>query len=151
MPGVQQPAPVLAPSPGAEAAARADLRAQIARLERELSAAVVAGFPRREPEVIAGLRPGSLPPGPRLLDLGDLERVRDDLVAPLQRLRAGGAAPRLAAMRADPAAHRGERVTSAELGEPGCRVWAVRPRLGPLGRLAGWWRVVVSSGCPLPG
>ena len=36
-----------------------------------------------------------------------------------------------------------------DIGEPGCRDWHVRPRFGLLGMLAGWWRVVVSSGCPL--
>jgi hypothetical protein len=41
-------------------------------------------------------------------------------------------------------------VTNADVGEPGCRDWHVRPRFGLLGMLAGWWRVVVSSGCPLP-
>ena len=51
-------------------------------------------------------------------------------------------------MRADPAAHRWERVDSAELGEPGCRHWQVRPRLGLIGMLAGWWHVKLSSGCP---
>ena len=52
-------------------------------------------------------------------------------------------------MHAAPAEHRWVQVTSAELGLPGCRSWQVRPRLGPLGRLMGWWRVKVSSGCPL--
>lgn len=51
-------------------------------------------------------------------------------------------------MLADPDAHRGVTVTSDDLGEPGCTRWSVRPVLGPLGRLAGWWRVRISSGCP---
>ena len=38
---------------------------------------------------------------------------------------------------------------TADIGEPGCHDWHVRPRFGLLGMLAGWWRVVVSSGCPL--
>jgi hypothetical protein len=159
-----QPAPVAAPLPGADrgratagsrrtpppaagAAARRDLGDQIARLERDLAEALAAEFPRPEPA-----RPRPRAPvvaGPRLLSLGELELVRDDLAVRLARLRSGGAAPLLAAMLADPAGHRGAVVTSADLGEPGCRTWAVRPRLGPLGRLAGWWRVVVSSGCPL--
>jgi hypothetical protein len=42
-------------------------------------------------------------------------------------------------------------VTSADLGEPGCTVWRVRPRLGLIGMLMGWWRVKISSGCPLAG
>jgi hypothetical protein len=48
-----------------------------------------------------------------------------------------------------PERHRWERITSADLGEPGCRVWQVRPRLGLIGMLMGWWRVKISSGCPL--
>ena len=52
-------------------------------------------------------------------------------------------------MLADPAAHPWVRVSHADIGEPGCRDWHVRPRFGLLGMLAGWWRVVVSSGCPL--
>jgi hypothetical protein len=27
----------------------------------------------------------------------------------------------------------------------------VRPRLGLIGMLMGWWQVKLSSGCPLPG
>jgi hypothetical protein len=51
-------------------------------------------------------------------------------------------------MLADPARHRRERVTLAELGRPGCGVYSVRPRLGLVGMLAGWWEVTLSSGCP---
>jgi hypothetical protein len=50
----------------------------------------------------------------------------------------------------DPAAHPFARVKNEDVGEPGCCDWHVRPRFGLLGMLAGWWRVVVSSGCPLP-
>jgi hypothetical protein len=39
-------------------------------------------------------------------------------------------------------------VSNEELGEPGCTRFQVRPRLGLLGMLMNWWRVVVSSGCP---
>jgi hypothetical protein len=42
------------------------------------------------------------------------------------------------------------RVTQAQVGEPGCGFWEVRPRLGLIGMLMGWWCVKVSSGCPLP-
>ena len=48
----------------------------------------------------------------------------------------------------DSFAHRFERVTRADLGEPGCGAWHVRPRMGLLGMLAGWWEVKLSSGCP---
>jgi hypothetical protein len=128
-----------------EAAARRDLREQIARLERELACAVAAAFPRREP---AHPRRAPASATPRLLDLGELEAVRDELADRIARLRRPPAAERLAAMRAAPGEHRWERVTSAELGEPGCRHWQVRPRLGLIGMLAGWWHVKLSSGCP---
>ena len=52
-------------------------------------------------------------------------------------------------MRLEPGRYRWVRVYAADLGEPGCQSWQVRPRLGLLGMLMGWWRVVVSSGCPL--
>ena len=48
------------------------------------------------------------------------------------------------------AQHRFARVSCRELGEPGCGVWQVRPRLGLIGMLMGWWQVKLSSGCPLP-
>ena len=41
------------------------------------------------------------------------------------------------------------RVSNADIGEPGCKNWHVRPRLGPFGMLMNWWRVKISSGCPL--
>jgi len=52
-------------------------------------------------------------------------------------------------MSADPAGHKWIRVSNEDIGEPGCRHWHSRPRWGLLGMLKGWWRVRVSSGCPL--
>ena len=54
-------------------------------------------------------------------------------------------------MLAAPAEHKWLRISRADVGEPGCGHWHSRPRLGPLGMLMGWWRVKVSSGCPLSG
>ena len=142
----------LAPSAASERAARATLRVQIARLEREVSAAVIAAYPR--------LHPGpSIPSfaGPRLLSLGELERVRDALAGRLATLRAAAedqAAHQAVALReleqmlADPPAHKWERISNADLGRPGCTTYHVRPRAGLLGMLMGWWQVVVSGGCP---
>lgn len=148
--------PATAPHPGAgERAARDSLRAQVAKLERDLGLALV-GAPV---PVGAGLRSPRLA-GPRLLSLGELERTRDVLAGQLAGVRRALAevaeaqhAKRLLieAMLAEPGAHRWVRVTHADIGEPGCRSWHVRPRLGLIGMLAGWWHVKVSSGCPLAG
>ncbi len=66
-----------------------------------------------------------------------------------QLLRQAQSRALLERMFADPPAHKWMRVSNAQLGEPGCRHFHVRPRLGPVGLLAGWWHVKVSSGCPL--
>jgi len=114
-----------------ERAARADLRAQIAALEAR-----------------GGRAPGGV--GPRLLSLGELERIRDALAARSEPRTAPDPAARvlLERMLADPGAHRWARVPLAALGEPGCGAYVVRPRLGLIGMLAGWWQVKLSSGCP---
>src|SRR6185503_16457086 len=105
-----------------------------------------------------GPPPAALASGPRLLTLGELERVRDGLAGRLAHVRGEAEAQlqRQAESRAllermfdDPSAHQWLRVSNAQLGEPGCKHFHVRPRLGPIGLLAGWWHVKVSSGCPL--
>jgi len=137
-----------------ERAARRTLRDQIARLERELASACLDACPRIDP----GPPPAALASGPRLLTLGELERVRDGMAARLARVREDADAQllRQAESRAllermleDPADHKWLRISNAQLGEPGCKHFHVRPRLGPIGLLAGWWHVKVSSGCPL--
>jgi hypothetical protein len=135
-----------------ERAARRTLRDQIARLERELSAVAISAYPRVDSRAVT-------PPlaGPRLLSLGELERVRDALADRLSSLRSqvaeqearqAGAARELERMLADPPAHKWRRITHADLGLPGCGDYHVRPKAGLLGMLMGWWQVVVSSGCP---
>ena len=114
-----------------------------------------------------GLRPGRAgPPGrgvtaePRVLDLGELERLRDELaervadarVTLRERARVETANRELLRrMLASPADFKWVIVTRDDLGLPGCGHWHSRPRLGPIGMLMGWWRVKVSSGCPLAG
>jgi hypothetical protein len=138
-----------------ERPARRSLRSQIATLERELSNAFVTAYP------LGGLAPRTRPArhDPRLLDLGELERVRDELAERLRLARVEiseradlQAAYRLQLERMllEPAKHRFARVSCKDLGEPGCGVWQVRPRLGLIGMLMGWWQVKLSSGCPLP-
>src|SRR5579862_216548 len=145
-------APIAQPN---EHAARRTLRDQIARLEAELADAFVTAFP------MGGLQTEPASSGhPRLLDLGELERVRDGLADRLHRARASIArhadeqeAKRvlLERMLLDPGSYRFVRISRSELGEPGCGAWEVRPRLGLIGMLMGWWQVKLSSGCPLPG
>ena len=141
-----------------ERAARRSLRRQIARLERELADVFVTTFTYGMSGVgHAGESPGR---EPRMLDLGELERVRDDLAEQLSSARAtiaeqadAQAASRvgLERMLLEPGKYRFARVSQRELGEPGCGVWEVRPRLGLIGMLMGWWQVKLSSGCPLSG
>ena len=144
-----------------ETAARRELRQQIATLERQLSDALVTAFAQAAPAALAGELPA---PGehragaPRVLTLGELEAVRDDLAARLSaaRARLSEVGERQEAARAlrermllEPGRHRFARVTSRELGEGGCGVYHVRPRLGLVGMLMGWWQVKLSSGCPI--
>jgi hypothetical protein len=145
--------PPLAPSEAAERRARTDLRAQIARLEAELGELFASAFPRQGIE----WRVGAVG-GPRVLDTGELERVRDALATRLREARVelsrhadAEEANRLLleSMIAAPEKHRWVIIRSEGLGEHGCRHWQSRPRWGLLGMLLGWWRVRVSSGCPL--
>lgn len=138
-------------------AARRSLRAQIARLERDLCEAVVAAFPHAT-ITTDDARVAARSCGPRLLDLEELEALRDELATQLKEARvrlaerSGAqqeARERLEAMLLAPGRHKFWRVSSAALGEGGCGVWAVRPRLGLIGMLMGWWHVKLSSGCPL--
>jgi hypothetical protein len=139
---------------GDERAARGTLRAQIARLEREHTAILTATYPRLDPGP-----PAPAMAGPRLLSLGELERVRDALAtcvgalegaAAEQEARQAEARLELERMLADPPAHRWRRLSNADLGLPGCTTYHVRPRAGLLGMLMGWWQVKISGGCPLP-
>ncbi|HKP21572.1 MAG TPA: hypothetical protein VJT68_08635 [Thermoleophilaceae bacterium] len=137
-----------------ERGARHTLLDQVRRLEEESAALFASAWPRKGLDLSLA-RTGRA--GARLLTLGELEELRDELVENLRRGRA------LLAERAeteehnrrlieemllDPAGHRWVHVSSEDIGEPGCRHWHVRPRAGLLGMLMRWWRVVVSSGCP---
>ena len=141
---------------GDERLARVELRRQIGRLEHQLGSLFADAFPRLQ--IDAGVAP--VASEPRALDLGELEAVRDSLATRI------GAAQRQLQERAEletrnrelleqmlvaPAEHKWLRISRADVGEPGCGHWHSRPRLGVLGMLMGWWRVRVSSGCPLPG
>jgi hypothetical protein len=108
-----------------DAEVRRSLRTQIARLEAQLPPG--AGGPDR---------------GARLLTMGDLERIRDDLVHRIQERRFTGGEEQERKRRLreemllDPAAHFGMSVSNAEVGEEGCTRWS------------SWFRLRISGGCP---
>jgi hypothetical protein len=141
---------------GDERLPRVELRRQIGRLEAELGSLFAEAFPRFR--IDAGV--AAVASEPRALGLGDLEAIRDSLAT-----RVGTARRQLQEyaeletrnrellerMLAAPAEHKWLQIARADVGEPGCGHWHSRPRLGLLGMLMGWWRVRVSSGCPLSG
>lgn len=144
---------IAAPTEDAKRRARDDLRRQIARLERELGELFASAFPRRDIDWGIGAVGG-----PRVLTTGELERTRDALSLRLRDARAelGRRADveeanrgLLERMIAAPDRHRWVIVSNQDIGEPGCRHWHARPRWGLLGMLMGWWRIRLSSGCPL--
>jgi hypothetical protein len=136
-----------------ERPARAELRRQIARLDLELGELFISAFPR------GGITYQVAPAGgPRMLSIGELERVRDRLLDRIADVRGilsdhGYVEERnrelLERLVAEPEKYHWVRISNEDIGEPGCRHWHSRPRWGLLGMLMGWWRVRVSSGCPL--
>ena len=152
--GVTPPpnAPVLVPDVD-ERAARRSLLDQIAKLETELSALFCATYPRTGFDWKVRSHGG-----PRVLGLAELEEIRDRLADRLadnrsllgDRTYVEAKNRRLIEeMMLEPAAHKWMRIGAEDIGEAGCKYWEVRPRLGPIGMMMGWWRVKISSGCPL--
>jgi hypothetical protein len=138
-----------------ERAARRSLMEQIRRLESELASLFCSTYPRTGFEW--GVR--SLG-GPRILSFRELEQVRDDLAERLERNRRSLSdrtwveeqnRRRIEEMMLEPEKHRWVRIGHEDIGERGCKHWHVRPRFGILGMLLNWWRVRISSGCPLAG
>lgn len=141
-----------------EQAARSTLRAQLRHLEGEIAQLTSDRFAdpgdRRQfvPAPARG-RAGA----PRLLTFAELEAQRDGLVARVAEARPQRRARRaeidaaralLEEVRRAPERHPYTRVPLADLGEPGCGAYVVKPRLGIIGMLAGWWQIKLSSGCP---
>ena len=136
-----------------EAAVRRQLREQIARLEGELATLFCSTYPRAGFEWNVRSRRG-----PRVLSIRELEELRDDLADRLQRNRRmlGDRTyveelnrRRIEEMLLAPEEHKWVRIRNEDIGEKGCKSWHVVPRFGLLGMLMNWWRVKISSGCPL--
>ena len=144
-------APRVAPD---ERPARRTLLDQVERLEGELTSLAVASWPRQGFDFSVPARGG-----PRLLTLGELEQLRDDLADRVERSRGTSSARAPPSRRSiaagsrrccwRPQEHKWVRVSNQDIGEPGCKHWHVRPRWGIFGMLLNWWRVKISSGCPL--
>jgi hypothetical protein len=136
-----------------ERAARADLRRQIAAMELALARLFGSAFPRKGIDfAVPGMG------GPRVLSVDELEQIRDCLAARIQEVKGdlhGYAVAEesnrelIERMTVEPASYKWVRVYNEDIGQPGCKNWHVKPRWGPLGMLMGWWRVKISSGCPL--
>lgn len=141
---------------GDERLARSELRRQVGRLEAELGSLVAESFSRLTIDAAVP----AVSSQPRVLGLGELEEVRDSLAT-----RIGEARTRLREqdeletrnrqllerMIESPADFKWLQISRDDIGAPGCGHWHSRPRLGFIGMLMGWWRVRVSSGCPLSG
>jgi hypothetical protein len=147
--------PLLPDAPVDDRAVRRTLLDQVARLENELAQVFCATWPRTDMPAPAVPGRGG---GPRLLSLAELEELRDDLAARVSDARRalsdrGWVEEQnrrlIEEMMIAPERYKWRRVSAEDIGERGCRHWHVRPRLGLIGMLMGWWRVVISSGCPL--
>jgi len=132
-----------------EAAARREIRRQIARLEAELAA-----YPETRSKQD---RHPLLRPKGHVANFSELAAIRDEMIELLREARRLAerrgtrqerARGRREQITGNPESHRWERVGNEECGDPGCGELRAVPRFGPIGAIAGWWRVKVSSGCP---
>jgi hypothetical protein len=148
-PATQHVAPRTLPD---ERAARRTLLGQVGQLEAELSQLFCSTWPRKDFDWSVSGRGG-----PRLLSLAELEELRDELADRLEHNRRMLSERSyveeqnrrlIEEMMLEPERHKWVRVGNEDIGEPGCKHWHVRPRLGLIGMLMGWWRVKISSGCP---
>jgi hypothetical protein len=145
--------PVLPRTRTDERPARHALLDQISRLEEELGQIFCSTWPRKGLEFDVSSRAG-----PRLLALDELEELRDELAARVQHARRALSDRTyveeqnrrlIEEMLLEPERHKWIRVANEDIGEPGCKHWHVRPRWGIVGMFLNWWRVRISSGCPL--
>jgi hypothetical protein len=132
---------------------REELRRQIARLEQQLSELWTSAFPRKGIDWSVGAVGG-----PRILSAAELERIRDALVVRIREAQTEIARRAdveeqnrglVERMIAEPSSYPWVQVSNDDVGDRDCKHWHSRPRFGILGMLLGWWRVKLSSGCPL--
>jgi hypothetical protein len=138
-----------------ERGARRTLLDQIARLENELAQVFCATWPRNDmPRPVVPGRGG----GPRLLSLGELEELRDELAARVSDARRTLSDRTwvedrnrrlIEEMMLEPERHKWRRVSAEDIGERGCKHWHVRPRWSFIGMLMGSWAGGGSSSAPV--
>ena len=96
--------------------------------------------------------------GPRILGAAELERIRDALLVRIREAQTEIARRAdveeqnrglIERMIAEPESYPWVQVSNEDVGDRECKHWHSRPRLGIIGMLMGWWRVKLSSGCPL--
>jgi hypothetical protein len=132
---------------------RDELRRQIARLEQQLSELWSSAFPRQGIDWSVGAVGG-----PRILGAAELERIRDALLVRVREAQTEIARRAdveeknrglVERMIAQPERYPWVQISNDDVGDRDCKHWHSRPRLGIIGMLMGWWRVKLSSGCPL--
>src|SRR3954471_23939246 len=121
--------PVTRPAPPEPGSARRALRAQVGRLEQELTELGCSAWPRTD------LRGGGRARGgARLLSLGQLEELRDARAVEVSRRRRAldergaeeeGKRRLIEEMLLDPEGHQWVRVSNEDIGEAGCHHWHV--------------------------
>lgn len=145
--------PDLPTTTGDDRPVRDELRRQIARLEQQLSELWTSAFPRKDIDWSVGAVGG-----PRILGVVELERIRDALLTRVREAQHELARRAdveeqnrglVERMIAEPESYRWVQVSNDDVGDRDCKHWHSRPRWGIFGMLMGWWRVKVSSGCPL--
>src|SRR3954462_15864116 len=136
-----------------ESVVRRQLREQIAHLEGELWSLFCSTYPSKGFEWNVRSRRG-----PRVLSIRELEELRYDLADRLHHNRRALGdrtyleelnGRRIEEMMLAPEEHKWVRIRNEDIGEKGCKSWHVVPRFGLLGMMMNWWRVRISSGCPL--
>ena len=91
------------------------------------------------------------------VELGELEETRDRLVQRVHDARCRTESrveferrsrALLERMKLEPGRYKFVRLPAADVGGSGCGVYQVRPRLGIIGMLAGWWELSCRRAVP---
>ena len=137
-----------------ERAARRSLLDQVSRLEAELASLFCSTWPRKGFEWDV---PGRGGPAPALARPSSRSSATtwppacSTAAAPSPTAPTSRSSNRrlIEEMLLEPERHKWTRVSNEDIGEPGCKHWHVRPRMGVIGMLTAGGTWSISSGCPL--